>query len=209
MVDILGLQLGILDRARDRQRGIFAAGRRCGQVEGVLGRAEAGQLGVDSRAAIKRVLQLLQHQNATRLAAGSAGPPRVERLDRLRRIIAGRRDRADHAEGHRVQRRHAGVGAAAQRHHSVAAVDGARSLANRIGAGGAGQHRRGGRPVQIVGDRHLAGGHIVDKGRQVKGIDAPAALGHKALDLLLDIGGAAERGADVDGHMRSVERVEV
>ena len=43
--------------------------------------------------------------------------------------------------------------------------------------------------------------------RQVEGVHASAALGDEALDLLLDIGGAAQRGANIDGHVRAVERV--
>ncbi len=97
-------------------------GAGAGQVEGVLGGAEAGQLGVDPRAARQRMLELLEHQDAAALAASGALAPRVEGLDGGGRVVARRRDRADHAEGHGVQRRQARVGAAADRHQRVAVM---------------------------------------------------------------------------------------
>lgn len=64
------------------------------------------------------------------------------------RVVAGRRNYADHAEGHRIERGHPRISAARQRDQRIAPVDHARRLADGVGAGGAGRHGRGGRAVQ-------------------------------------------------------------
>jgi hypothetical protein len=104
--------------------------------------AVAGQLGINTRAALQRVLQLLQHQHAG--AAGNDEPVAVRVVGAggfLRRVVVAAGERA-----HRVEHHRGGpvflVGAARKHHILLAQLDQFHRVADAMRAGGTGRADR-------------------------------------------------------------------
>ncbi len=142
VIDVLGVEPGILKRQPHRDDRAPAVVVAVGQAEGVGRRGVAGNLAVDGRPAAAGVLEILQHQHPAPFADHEPVAVAVERPARPRRlVVASRHRRQEHEAGDPERMDHA-VHAAGEHHVGPAAADDLDRLADRLGAGGAGGQAR-------------------------------------------------------------------
>src|SRR5262249_18301758 len=144
-------------------RTTFAALARGGHVERIAAHAEAGQLAVDARIALLRMLVFLDHEHAGTVGQYEAVAILVPRTARLGRLIvargqrAGRTESADRGADRRV------LGAAGDHDVGVAVLDHAHRQADVVRRGRAGGHAGDVRSLQAEHDRQVARGHVDDR----------------------------------------------
>ena len=165
VADVRRLDAGVVERHPHRARRVLA--RRIGlrHVRRVRRDAVAGELAVDLRAARTRVLELLEHEDRSRLAHHEPVARAIERTRRALRIVVAARERA-----HRVEAGDADLGdrrlRPAREHHVGAThADRVRGVADRHVRRRAGRALRHQRPLGAELDRHPAGAHVRDDAR--------------------------------------------
>src|SRR3981081_1014131 len=94
----------------------------------------AGDPGEDRRAALFRVLHVLEDEHHGALAHDEAVAPEVERTASLLGLLVAFARRLDLAEGAHRERRDGGLGAAGEHRDRVAALDDLRRLADAVRA---------------------------------------------------------------------------
>ena len=123
-----------LDGEAHGARGAFALGVGLGDVVGVGGDADAGDLGVDARSARDRVVVLLEDEAAGTLAHDEAVAGLVIRTAGGSRVVVAGRQRAHGGEGRDGDRVDAGFGAAGDDHVGAAGTDHLQADRDRFGA---------------------------------------------------------------------------
>ena len=124
---------------------------------GVAGKAVADQLGIDTRAAGLRVVELLEHDAACAFAHDETIAIAVIRTrGLLRPVVEARRQGAAGAKARQRKAIDRQFGAAGDHHIGVAKRDQPAGVADRVRAGRAGGDDRVIWALEIVGDRNLA-----------------------------------------------------
>ena len=119
--------------------GAAAFGMAVGDAESVGGRAVAGDLGVDRRAAPPGVLELFQDEHAGALAHDKAVAQPIERARGLGGSVVPRGQGGEQTEAGDAERMDHAVRAAGDHEVGVAAADQLDRLADGLAAGGAGR----------------------------------------------------------------------
>ena len=139
IVNVLGIQSRVAERKThgSRRAGTILQGR--GNVVCITGRTVTGQLGINLCAALLRVLQFLEHQNARALADYKAVPLKIEGNRSALRVLR-RIERRELHEARNPDRGDARLRAARQHDIRVAADNGAKGLTDVVCAGCTGRH---------------------------------------------------------------------
>ena len=153
-------------------------------------------------------LELLQEQDARALAHHEAGPRRVERARRVRRMLFLRGEPAHRAEAREDQRVDARLGAAGEHGVRVAALDQLGRLADRVRARRARRDDRVVRAADPERDRDLPARRVDEHVREEVRRDAVGAALAQDVGLLDDPDDPADRRAEHDPHPRRVEAVQ-
>ena len=149
VADLVGRDARVARAPCASARCALALGRGRGDVVRVRARAVAHHLGVDVRAALLRVLVLLEDEDARALARDEAVAVLVERPARLLRRVVPLGERASSPQKPPMPSGRDGRLAAAGDHHvREAALDVERRVADRVVAGRAGGHGRVVRALQ-------------------------------------------------------------
>ena len=187
---------GVTQRCAHAARGAVAVLAGGGHVVGVGTGAEAGQLGVDARAASAGVLVLLQHQDAGAVAEHEAVAPGVPRArGALGFVVAGGHG-LHRAEAAHRGRRGAALGATGDHHVGIAVLDHAHGHADGVVGGGAGRHRREIGALEAADDAQLARQHVDDGAGHVERRDLARPALQELGRLLLDAEDAANARTD-------------
>ena len=161
VVDLVGVELGALQRRLHGAVAAVAVLRRRGDVIGVARQAVAHDLGIDLGAALLGVLVLFEHDDAGALAHDEAVAVLVPRpRGRGRRVVEAGRQRAQAAKPAMPMRQIAASAPPATITSASLQLDQARGVADRMGAGRAGRDHRVVRALEAVLDRDLAGGEV-------------------------------------------------
>ena len=166
---------------------------------GVAVRAVADDLCEDLRAAVKRMLTLLEHQNAGTLAHDEATTLLIERdacALRIRRSAEG-----THAgEAADAELRDARLGAAGHHDVLITITDAVESVADRVRTAGARGHRTGAHALEAVTDRDVRCRHVGNRHRNEERRHTLEATLKGLRMLLLDGAEAADTGRDDNAH---------
>ena len=201
VVDLFGLDAGVAQGvAHDAIGAVAVLGRR-GDVKGVAAHAVAHDLGDDRarRAALAR-------SSSSRISMPAPSPTTKPSrcLSHGRLAFSGSSLRVESArmaaKPPMPMAQIGSLGAAADHHVGVAALDDLERIADGVGAGGAGGGGGRVRPLGAGADRDVTGGQIDDGRRNEEGRDpARPALQQIAVFALDDLE-SADAAADVDAH---------
>ena len=134
-----------------------------GEVVGVAGRAVAGELGVDPRAARYRFVPVLEDEDRRALAHQEAVAVLVERPRReLGPVVEGGAERLQPAERADRELGDRRLGSARDDRVAAARADEIECLTDRVGARGAGGDCRVGRPENAQPHRDVGGAFVRD-----------------------------------------------
>jgi hypothetical protein len=167
-------------------------------VEGIAAHAEAGQLGVDLRAARPGMFVLFEHHDAGALAHDEAVAILVPGTGSSRRIVVARGQGLGRSEAAHGQRRHSRLGAAANHRVGIAVLDHPRRQADRVQARGAGRDHGNVGPLEAEHDRQVARDHVADGARNEEGRNLARTARQIVVVRILDHRQATDAGADVD-----------
>src|SRR5213078_3190799 len=148
-----------------RARGAVPLGVGRGHVVRVARQPVADDLRVAPRVAADGVLERLEHDDPTPLAADEPVAAGVEGPRGLRRRVVARGHRLHRAEARDRQRDDDGLGAARDHDVRVAPLDEPEGVADRVVAGRAGGDDRGVRPLRAEAHRHEPRRHVHDHHR--------------------------------------------
>src|SRR5262249_45012813 len=135
VVDLPGVDAGLGDRPTGRPDRTDAAGGGQRDVRGVGRRAVADQLGEDRRAAILRVLQLLEDQDPADFARDEAAAALVERPRGPGGIVVPAGERPHRVEPADERLVDPGLAAAGDHRVGIVAADRLPGFADRVAAG--------------------------------------------------------------------------
>jgi hypothetical protein len=177
VADVGGSGAPVLQAPLHCPHGSLGVGPLVSDAIGVACAAVPRELGKDASAASASEGFAFQHEDGRTLADDESIAIRVEGTAGTLWVGVAARQRAEHAEAEHTDRVDHRVRAAGEDDIGVAALDRAESLADRLGAGGAGGGDRVVRASRILLNRDMRGGEV---GQSAEDRDRVRALAKQA-----------------------------
>ena len=193
-----GPDAGILQRVAHAAECAVPVFRRRGHVERVRRHAVAGELAVDARAALFRVLVFLEHHRTGTFAQHETVAVLVPGPACASRVVVARRHGARRTEAAHREFRDGGLRAARDHDFGVAVADRLCRLADAMRGGRAGGDDGEVRALGTQHDRQVAGDHVDDGTGNEERRDAPRAILQQLVMHFLDQRQAAHARAEID-----------
>ena len=196
VIDLVGIDTGILHRHHHAARRAFAGIARCRHVIGIGTGAETGQFAINAGTAGFGVFVFLQHQNAGAVAEHETVAVAVPRTAGACGFVIAGRQRLHRAESGNGGRCTAVLGATGHHDISIAVLDHAHGHADGMVGGRTGRNGREVRTLEAFHDAQLAGNHIDDGAWHVKRRDLARTAQVQIDRGLFDAADAADAGPD-------------